>query len=163
MLSVFEGGCHRLQPNTTVAYRQSTFSLYILYLLYIFPFPFNCLSLWMFFFLSLQFTSSLIYTTFNSYYLYNYFMASENNKAGQERPLSHREIKKLVDTSPVLCLYDHEKVFSDQPPGVLDEVEKLLGLENMPWLSEIERAMLLSCKVDRIFCHLLCNHGYVCL
>lgn len=28
-------------------------------------------------------------------------MASENNQASQERPLSHRELKKLVDTSPV--------------------------------------------------------------
>lgn len=97
--------------------------------------------------------------------LYN--MVSENDQL--KGRLSHRALKQLVTDSPVpkevvkpiLCIWDHEKSFSDQLPGVLDEVKKLLGLDNMPWPSEVERAVLLSAKVDRIFRQLLYNHGSV--
>lgn len=67
-------------------------------------------------------------------------MVFDKDQLNQERLLNHCALKQLVTDSPVpeevvelaICIRGHEKSLSDQFPGVLDKMEQLLGLMNMP-------------------------------
>jgi hypothetical protein len=58
-------------------------------------------------------------------------------------------------------LFDIEKGYKGQPPELMDELERMLGMEGVEWPTAGYRLMMISQKLVRELKKILTSYGYV--